>query len=92
LPEGCFSAHEADAADEVEITNPTHPLFGRRFRVYKRFCRPGKEPTVQVFFTDEILLRIPTSALRVPNEPLTKLTMESVDDLVTAFRAVAACP
>lgn len=79
--------------EEVVIHNPTHPLFGRRFRVHHRVHRPAKEPAVVVFFTEEILLRIPVSALTEPLEPPTKLTLESMAELVSTFRvATSSCP
>ena len=78
--------------DEVDICDPTHPLFGRRFRVQRRCNRPGGVPFLHVFYTEEILLRIPASALTVPLEPPTKLTLASVADLVSTFRVATACP
>ena len=80
-------------AEEVVICNPTHPLFGRRFRVHHRIERPGKEPSVLVFFTEEILIRITVSALTEPHEPPTKLTLSSMAELVSTFRVAAlSCP
>jgi hypothetical protein len=68
-------------------------LFGQRFRVHHRINRPGKEPSIQVFFTQEILIRIPISALSEPQEPATTLTLESMADLVATFRvATSSCP
>ena len=85
--------HAADVEiDEVDICNPTHPLFGRRFRVHRRCNRPGSKHYVQVFYTEEILLRIPVSALTEPLEPPTKLSLASVADLVSTFRVATACP
>jgi hypothetical protein len=78
--------------DEVDICNPTHPLFGRRFQVQRRYNRPGGVPFLDVFYTEEILLRIPASALTVPLESPTKLTLASVTDLVSTFRVATACP
>lgn len=46
-----------------------------------------------VFYTQEILLRIPSSALTEPQEPPTKLTLESMAELVSTFRvATSSCP
>src|SRR5262249_5831679 len=75
--------------DEVAICNPTHPLFGQRFRVHHREERPGKAPSVLVFFTEEILIRIPVSALTEPHEPPTKLTLSSMAELVSTFQVAA---
>ncbi len=82
-----------DDVDEVVIQNRTHPLFGRTFRVHHRVNRPGKEPTVVVFFTPEILIRIPVSALSEALEPPTKLTLSSMTELVVIFEVAArSCP
>ena len=79
--------------DEAVICNPTHPLFGRRFRIHHRDDRPGKEPSLLVFFTEEILIQIPVSALREPQEPPTKLTLASMAELVSTFQVAArSCP
>lgn len=79
--------------EEVVICNPTHPLLGRRFRVHHRIERPGKEPSVEVFFTPEILIRIPLSALTPPTEPPTTLTLASMQEVVATFRVAAtSCP
>lgn len=81
------------STEEIVIRNPSHPLFGRRFRVHHRSHRPIKDPSVVVFYTQEILLRIPTSALTEPQEPPTKLTLESMAELVSTFRvATSSCP
>lgn len=82
-----------DDVDEVVIQNRTHPLFGRTCRVHHRVNRPGKEPTVVVFFTPEILIRIPVSALSEALEPPTKLTLSSMTELVVIFEVAArSCP
>ncbi len=82
-----------DDTDEVVIRNRTHPLFGREFRVHHRVNQPGKEPTVVVFFTPEILIRIPVSALSEAPGPPTRLTLDSMTELVTTFGVVtASCP
>lgn len=79
--------------EEVVIRNPTHPLFGKQFRVHHRQERPGKEPSVFLIFSEELLLRVPVSALTEPVEPPTKLTLTSMAELVSAFRVVSSsCP
>ena len=81
-----------DGADEVAICNPAHPLYGRRFRLHRRCETPGREPFVQVFYTEEILLRVPAWALTEPQEPPSKLSLSSVAELVSTFQVVSACP
>ena len=82
-----------DDVDEVVIKNRTHPLYGRTFRVHHRVTRPDLEPSVVVFLAAERLIRIPVSALSEAPEPLTKLTLMGLTELVAMCeRATRSCP
>ncbi len=87
------SASVQDDIDEVVIKNRTHPLYGRTFRVHHRVTRPDLEPSVIAFLAAERLIRIPVSALSEAPEPLTKLTLMGLSELVARFElATSSCP
>ena len=75
---------------EVEVIDPMHPLFGRCFSVvFSANPRPGRA-YVAVTYRGEMRLRIPLSVTQVmpPQSILgTKLTLESVTELVTLIEA-----
>ena len=48
--------------EEVEVIDPTHPLFGRRFPVLSISRQPQSPPTVFVAYRDTMRLRIPVSS------------------------------
>ena len=63
----------------VEVTDPGHPLFGRRFALVSTRPRPHSVGYIFVAYRDTMVLRIPqaaTSLVTPPPEsqPLTKLT------------------
>jgi hypothetical protein len=70
---------------EVEVTDPTHPLYGRRFGL-AAIRRP--RPTaghVLVTYGEGMLLRLPieaTNLASVPCASVTKLTRDAVSELV----------
>ena len=71
---------------EIEVTDPKHPLFGRRF-----VLRSANEPRygkhyVLVVYRDSMLLRIPIDATNLAAArlmPCTKLTRDAITELVT---------
>ncbi|MFZ0257484.1 MAG: hypothetical protein WAN46_18000 [Gammaproteobacteria bacterium] len=68
---------------EVEVTDPKHPLFGRRFAV---IALPTNGDSVAVLYQDAMHLRLPlacTSLMPAGQGIGTKLTLASVTDLVT---------
>ncbi len=81
---------------EIEVTDPTHPLFGRRFPVVSRTSSPLSPGYVLVAYRQYMLLRIPVRATSLsPSLPVhrTKLTLEAVRDLVTlATQCEVLCP
>jgi len=81
---------------EVEVTDPTHPLFGRQF-LLRPLGRPAHGPThVLVAYRGHMTLRLPlvSTNLMAPR-PLTptKLTREAITDLLAlAAQCGALCP
>ena len=80
------------------MTDPSHPLFGRRFPVRHISRQPDSPGYVYVFYRDFMTLRIPVPAtqLAVPcpiTRPRTKLTVEAIQDLLSLVeRCAAPCP
>jgi hypothetical protein len=81
---------------EIEVTDPTHPLFGRRFAVVSRTASPPGPGHVLVSYRQDMLLRIPVAATSlIPSLAMarTKLTAQAVRDLVTlATQYEVLCP
>jgi hypothetical protein len=71
----------------VEVIDPAHPLFGRRFPVLSLARRPGSPGLVTVAYGDDARLLIPLSVTDradcLPSRPRTKITPEAIHDLVT---------
>ncbi len=84
--------------DEIEVTDPSHPLFARRFPVRHISRQPDSPGYVYVAYRDFMTLRIPVPAtsLATPgrNRPTrTKLTVEAIQDLLSLVeRCEASCP
>lgn len=73
--------------DEVRVEDPTHPLYGKRFRVHsiERGIGGPRRRHALVWYEDETLLRIPLDALTPSHQAAdarTKLTAESIGELV----------
>src|SRR5437899_377877 len=81
---------------EIEVTDPTHPLFGRRFPVVSRTASPLGPGHVLVAYRQSMLLRIAVAATSLtPSLPVarTKLTRSAVQDLVAlAAQCEVLCP
>ena len=80
----------------VEVTDPAHPLFGKRFEVVA-ISRPrdGRQ-FMLVRYAGTMQLRIPVAATdQVPLEPRgphAKLSLEAVEDLLAFVKEYEACP
>ncbi|MGC1524650.1 MAG: hypothetical protein WA783_01235 [Phormidesmis sp.] len=78
------------------MTDSMHALYGRRFTVFSITRPPGGPSYADVLYKDPMRLRIylDSTQLGVPRFYLgTKLTLESVTELVTVFRQCdALCP
>jgi hypothetical protein len=74
-------------SEEVEVTDPTHPLFGRRFAVLSVTRNPRGPAFVFVAYRDALRLRIPISSTNLaPSQirPLrTKWTREAAQELLS---------
>jgi hypothetical protein len=74
-------------AEEIEVIDPTHPLFGRRFEVLCVHDSPGSPGYVFVSYRGYSALRIELKATdlapspRRPSSPATKLTSQAVIEL-----------
>ena len=91
-----FQNREASSPDEIVVTDPTHPLFGRRFPVVSVSTSAQARGFVLVMYRSTMLLRIPipaTSLRPVRRGIATKLTLEAVTDfLACAGESEDACP
>lgn len=82
-------AGESDesSADEVTVQDPTHPLFGRPFRVIRRSVhRGGGFPiSYEVEYGEAASLLIPVAVTEPQNWPAnrTKLSIEALQDLIS---------
>ena len=81
---------------EIEVTDPTHPLFGRRFPVRSISAPERGGIYVLVLYRHTFTLRIPLSASNLApprSAAFTKLTSDSVAQLITlAEQCEAVCP
>jgi hypothetical protein len=72
--------------DLIEVVDPTHPLFGRRFQVVRLCALPRGEGFVDVFYREHIRLRIPLDATdrgtSVLAQRRTKVTLEGLKELI----------
>jgi hypothetical protein len=96
LVDAPFQNPPASPLEEVEVTDPTHPLFGQRFPLACGRQQPGYADAVLVVYRQTALLRIPRAATNLGGDPLptlrTKLTPQAVGELVGCFQEVRACP
>ena len=99
MPSGETSRHLAalfntppdNEVTEIEVTDPTHPLFGRRFSVRRIGDTWHGASHVFVVYRQHMTLRIPLAATTLlPTRPhlRTKLTLDAVQELVTLAEQV----
>jgi hypothetical protein len=78
------------------VTDPTHPLFGRRFRVLTLSHPPQRPGHVLVAYQDGMRLRIPVLATNLVPRPLTtrcKLTPDALRHLLALVQECQrSCP
>jgi hypothetical protein len=84
-------------AGEIEVIDPTHPLYGRRFPVHSVSHPPDGHGHVFVFYREHIHLRIPLAATnlapgRRASHP-TKFTLEAIQQLLSLMKEdESLCP
>src|SRR5262244_35574 len=87
-----------DDLAEVEVTDPSHPLFGRRFVLLSTRPRSHSMGYIFVAYRDTMVLRIPQTATNLvspPPEsaPLSKLTSHAITELISlAEQCEVLCP
>ena len=85
--------------DEIEVVDPAHPLFGRKFRLVSR---PRPSPTgpdfVLVAYRDSMLLKLAVLATNLTSVPLstarTKFTVQALEELLSLVKECESpcCP
>jgi hypothetical protein len=82
-----FHNPSSELPDEVEVTDPTHPLFRRRFPVLSISRQPRTTAVVFVAYRDAMRLRIPITstslALKQIHPPRTKWTKEAFQEFLS---------
>ena len=81
----------------VEVTDPTHPLYGRRFAVVSISHPPQHPGHVVVAYRDFMRLRLPVRATDLAPEPVsalrTKFTRAALGELLSLVKECAgSCP
>src|SRR2546428_13872940 len=76
-----------DDPTEVEVTDPTHPLFGRRFALLSTRPRPHRVGSICVAYRNTMVLRLPQAATSLVASPpesasMTQLTARAVTALM----------
>jgi F420-0:gamma-glutamyl ligase-like protein len=81
---------------EIEVTDPTHALFGRRFPLLSLSSPPIRTEHVLVGFRGHMALRIPVNATNLaPARPCSrsKLTLAAITELISlAEQCEVLCP
>src|SRR5215831_14511270 len=87
-----------DDPTEVEVTDPAHPFFGRRFVLLSTRPRPHSVGYIFVAYRDTMVLRLPQGATSLgasapESAPRTKLTSHAVTELISfAEQCEVLCP
>ncbi|MEA3643627.1 MAG: hypothetical protein VBE63_27405, partial [Lamprobacter sp.] len=90
-----FNNPSADVLADIEVTDPTHPLFGRRFALLRRLAPIGGQTSVLVVYQEGVFLRLPlvaTDLVLSERRPPAKLTVSAVTELVTLAQRFGVCP
>jgi hypothetical protein len=82
-----FKTPDSEDVAFVEVTDPTHPLFGRRFRVVSISTPLNSPNLVFVHYQEKVVLRIPVSATDLAPSPRTlirtKLTSQAISEFIS---------
>ena len=77
----------------IEVTDPTHPLFGRRFQVLSITHPPQRPGHVVVAYRETLRLRIPVLATdRTPDNAARSRTRFTRDALLELLALLKECP
>jgi hypothetical protein len=92
-----FKDPRNESPQEIEVTDPTHPLFGRRFPLLSVFSPLHSPGHVLVGYRQQMVLSIPLTAtsLSLPRPvPATKLTSHALTELLSLAEQceVLSCP
>ncbi len=72
--------------EQILVTDPAHPLYGRAFVLVSLASAPGPGSCAQIAYRGDVMLKIPIEAtsLRpaVPSMPSSKLTLHAIKELV----------
>jgi hypothetical protein len=91
-----FDDGDGSLPDEVEVTDPTHPLFGRHFKIDS--VRGGSEDTACVFVEYSYKLRLKifrrstNLSLLATVGPRVKLSADAVAEFLTLVKEYELCP
>ncbi len=81
-----FNNPEEENRTEIEVNDPTHPLFGRRFSLISVSSPLHGPGSVFVSYREYMVLRLPVTATTLaPSRPVvsTKLTSEAIKEFMT---------
>src|SRR5262249_38958592 len=92
-----FKNPRNEPTQEIEVTDPTHPLFGRRFQLISIFAPRQASGHVLVAYRQQMVLSIPLLATsRCPPRPTlaTQLTAQPLTTLISLAEEweVLSCP
>ena len=80
----------------IEVTDPTHPLYGRRFPVLSISHPPQRPGHVVVAYRDSLRLRIPVTVTKPTpvnaSRPRTRITRDALLEFLALWKECqAAC-
>jgi hypothetical protein len=79
----------------VEITDLTHPLWGRRFELAPQHHARGNPEHLFLRYRDGIVLRVPFSASSLStwnsDTPVAKLSVVAVEEIVALVKEYESC-
>ncbi|MGZ3627271.1 MAG: hypothetical protein ACXVDN_06315 [Ktedonobacteraceae bacterium] len=81
-----FNNPDEKGKTEIEVTDPTHPLFGRRFALISVSAPLHGTGFAFVSYREQMVLRLPVAATTLASSrPVisTKLTLDAVTELMT---------
>src|SRR5689334_1953568 len=88
--------HNPGCTEQIQVTDPKHPLFGRKFKVSSRSATIGSPHGghVDVIYGSRVLLRLPVSATSLTSRPsaspVCKLTPQAIEELIALVKESAS--